>query len=212
LREDCDRDLTFPRHDLSELCLFATLKKRMGPACPTRHSRDAAVTSVTLTQRRPRHAASASMENDMKKILTLALLQILVFGLLGASIWTGAGLTLFAFGFWHSDLTLDTLGEMAGLFTTVLPYAMVYACTIALFDLVLSSLKMPYRTLASALAGACSMAWMFAGLADPAKLVSVGVLGALPAALRSWLCKEIADRKLAGDGPSPPQASAASPG
>jgi hypothetical protein len=89
---------------------------------------------------------------------------------------------------------------------------MVYACAIALFDLVLSLLKMPYRVLFCALVGACSLAWMFAGLADPAKLVSVGVLGALPAALCSWLCREIADRKLAGDAPSPAQMSAASPG
>jgi hypothetical protein len=152
------------------------------------------------------------MENHMKKIFTLALLQILVFGMPGASIWTGAGLSLFAFQFWQSDLSLDTLGEMVGHFTTVLPYAMIYACAIAIFDLVLSLLKMPYRMLFCALVGACSMAWMFAGLAEPTKLVSVGLLGALPAAMCSWLCKEIADRKLAGDWPSPPQASAASPG
>jgi hypothetical protein len=152
------------------------------------------------------------MENDMKRIFALGLLQILVFGLLGASIWTGAGLALFAFEFWHSDFTLDSLGEMVGLFASVIPYAMVYACAIAVFDLALSLLKMPYRMLSCALVGACSMAWMFADLAEPTKLVSVGLLGALPAALCSWLCKEIADRKLADDLPSPPQASAASPG
>jgi hypothetical protein len=151
------------------------------------------------------------MENDMKRIFTLALSQILVFGLLGASIWTGAGLALFAFQFWHSD-PLDSLDEMIGLFTTVLPYAMVDACAIAIFDLALSLLKMSYRMLACALVSACSMAWMFAGLAEPTKLVSVGLLGALPAALCSWLCKEISDRKLADDLPSPVQASAASPG
>jgi hypothetical protein len=148
----------------------------------------------------------------MKRIFTLALLQILVFGLLGASIWTAAGLSMFAFQFWHSAFTLDTLGEIAGLFTSVLPYAMVYACAIAAFDLVLSLLKMPYRMLSCALVGACSLAWVFAGLGDPVKLVSIGLLGALPAALCSWLCKQIAERKLARDWPSAPQASAASPG
>ena len=108
----------------------------------------------------------------MKKIFTLALLQILVFGMPGASIWAGAGLSLFAFQFWQSDLSLDTLGEMVGHFTTVFPYAMIYACAIAIFDLVLSLLKMPYRMLFCALVGACSMAWMFAGLAEPTKLVT----------------------------------------
>src|SRR5258708_26418632 len=150
---------------------FTILKKRR--ACPPHRARDDAVISVTSTRHRSCHAASASMENDMKIIFTLAFLQILVFGLLGASIWTGAGLALFAFQFWHSDLTLDTLGEMVGLFTAVLPYAMVYACAIAVFDLVLSWLKMPYRMPSCAMVGACSMAWMFAGLAEPTKLVSV---------------------------------------
>jgi hypothetical protein len=89
---------------------------------------------------------------------------------------------------------------------------MVYACGIAVFDLMLSRLRMPYRILSCALVAACSLAWLFADLGDPAKVVSMGLLGAVPAALCSWLCQQIGERKLAGDWPSPPQASAASPG
>jgi hypothetical protein len=152
------------------------------------------------------------MESEMKRIFTLGFLQILVFGLLGASTWTVAGLSLFAFVFWHSELTLDALGEMAGLFTSVFPYAMVYVLGIAVFDLVLSLLKMTYRILFCALVGACSLAWLFAGLGTPTKLVSMGLLGALPAALCSWICRKIAEPMLAGDWPAPPQASAPSPG
>jgi hypothetical protein len=148
----------------------------------------------------------------MRKFFASGLVQLLVFGLLGASIWAAAGLSLFAFVFWHSDLSRDTLREMAGLFITLFPYAVVFACAIAAFDFMLGLSKMPYRLMATALVGLCSMVWMFLNLGDPLKLASVGLLGALPAALCSWLCAEIAERKLAGNWPSPPQASAPSPG
>ena len=144
----------------------------------------------------------------MRKFFASALVQMLVFGLLGASIWAAAGLALFGFPFWHSDL----LREMTGLFITLFPYAVVFACAIAAFDFMLGLLKMPYRLMATALVGLCAMVWMFVNLGDPLKLAGVGLLGALPAALCSWLSAEITERKLARNWPSPPQASAASPG
>ena len=148
----------------------------------------------------------------MRKFFASALVQLLVFGLLGASIWAAAGLALFAFVFWHSDLSLDTLREMSGLFITLFPYAVVFACAIAAFDFTLGLLKTPYRLMATALVGLCSMVWMFLNLGDPIKLAGVGLLGALPAALCSWLCAEITERKLARNLPSPPQVTAPSPG
>jgi hypothetical protein len=148
----------------------------------------------------------------MKRFFVSAIVQLLVFGLLGASIWSGAGLALFAFEFWHSEFTLETSREIAGLFTAVFPFAVVYGCAIALFDLVLASVKVPYRVIASALVAMGTMAWMLADLTSPAKIASVGLLGALPAALCSWLCMKIAARTPASLLPSDPQPTAASPG
>jgi hypothetical protein len=148
----------------------------------------------------------------MKKLALSALIEVLVFGLVGAPLWTAAGLSLFAFGFWHEDPSAETLRELASLFIEVLPYTMAYAGLIALFDFVQLCLKMPFRQMSSALFGVFSMVWLFTELAQPEKLISVGLLGALPAALCSWLCAAIARRAVAGDPPSPLQATAASPG
>jgi hypothetical protein len=148
----------------------------------------------------------------MKKFALLALIEALVFGLIGAPLWAGAGLSLFAFGFWHETLSADTLRDMASLFVAVLPYAVAYAGLIALFDFAQLCLKMPFRQMSCALFGVFSMVWLFTDLAQPAKLISVGLLGALPAALCSLLCTAIARRMIAGDPPSNLQPSTASPG
>ena len=148
----------------------------------------------------------------MKKFIVFALMEILVFGLVGAPLWTGAGLSLFVFAFWQTDFSTGTLREMAGLFIAVLPYTITYSSAMALFDVVLAGLKVPYRQMACALAGLCSMVWLFADLGQPMKLISIGLLGALPAALCSWICTMIARRAVAGDPPPQLEANAASPG
>ncbi len=144
----------------------------------------------------------------MKRFVIYALVQFLVFGLVGAPLWTGAGLSLFVFGFWHTELSADTLREMASLFITVLPFALAYASLIALFDFVLFCLRIPFRQISSALFGVFSMIWLFTDLAEPAKLVSAGLLGALC----SWLCSMIARRAIEGDPSTRLQARVASPG
>lgn len=139
----------------------------------------------------------------MKKLLAAGLIQILVFGLLGSSIWTAAGLALFAFLFWHSDLSLETAIGLAGLFLAVLPYTLVYACGIAMFDFVVGLVKVSYRALLCALVGLGSLDWMmFAFAPDTSRLfgsnlVAMSLLGALPAAFCSWLCQEIAEGRWA---------------
>jgi len=148
----------------------------------------------------------------MKRFVVYALVGVLVFGLVGAPLWTGAGLSLFAFGFWHTELSADSLREMASLFIAVLPYAMAYASLIALFDFVQFCLKMPFRQISCALFGVFSMIWLFTDLAEPVKLISVGLLGALPAALCSWLCSVIARRATEGGPPTHLQARVPSPG
>jgi hypothetical protein len=150
------------------------------------------------------------MEKSMKKFFVSAMVQFLVFGLLGAPIWTATGLSLFAFS--QSDFTLDALHELAGLFTTAFPYAVGFACTIALLDFVLAWLKVPYRAIASALVAAATMAWMLADLHSPINVTGVGLLGAFPAALCSWLSVKIAERMPANRLPYSPQPNAALPG
>ena len=148
----------------------------------------------------------------MKRLIVFALLELMIFGLVGAPLWTGAGLSLFAFAFWHTELSADTLREMASLFVTMFPYTIAYASLLALFDFALFGLKMPYRWMICALFGLCSMVWMFADLAQPMKLIAVGLLGALPAALCSCLFAVIAERAIAATPSSNQEASAASPG
>jgi hypothetical protein len=152
------------------------------------------------------------MEKNMNRFFVSAMVQFLVFGLLGASIWTATGLSLFAFAFWQSDVTLDTFRELAGLFPAAFPYAVAFACAIALLDLVLAWLQVRYRTIASALVAAGSMTWMLADLTSPVKIAAVGLLGALPAVLCAWVTMKIAERKPASHLSAGPQASAASPG
>jgi hypothetical protein len=148
----------------------------------------------------------------MKKFALFALIEALVFGLVGAPLWSGAGLSLFAFGFWQTEMSAVTLQEMESLFVTVLPYATAYAGLIALFDYVQFCLKMPFRQISCALFGVLSMVWIFTDLAQPMKLFGVALLGALPAALCSFLGAVIASRVIAGDPPSNLQPSTASPG
>jgi hypothetical protein len=152
------------------------------------------------------------MEKSMKKFFVSAMVQFLVFGLLGAPIWTASGLSLFAFALSQSDFTLDTLDELAGLFTSAFPYAVAFACAIALLDFLLARLKVPYRAIASALVAAAAMAWMLADLHSPINVAGVGLLGAFPAALCSWLSVKIAERMPANRLPNGPQPNAASPG
>jgi hypothetical protein len=148
----------------------------------------------------------------MKKFALFALIEVLVFGLVGAPLWAGAGLSLFAFGFWQEEMSAVTLQEMASLFVAVLPYAIAYAGLIALFDFVQLCLRMPFRQISCALFGVLSMVWIFTDLAQPMKLFGVALLGALPAALCSFLCAAIAGRVIADDPTSNLQARAASPG
>jgi hypothetical protein len=147
------------------------------------------------------------MEKNMKRFFMVALVQLYVFGLLGSSVWTASGLTMFAFLFWHSDLSLDTAIGLAGFFPGVLPFACVFACGIGAFDLVLGLLKMPCRVMGCALVGLCSLGWLiFAFAPDTSRLFGINLLalcllGAVPAALCSWLCREITEGRLASGQP-----------
>jgi hypothetical protein len=157
------------------------------------------------------------MENSMKRFFVSAGMQFLVFGLVGGSTWTAAGLILFAFMFWHSDLSFDTAVELAKLFPTVFSYTIVYAAGIAAIDFVVEWLRLPHRAVICALVSLLLLDWLCVSVPDPsrisaAKLAAISLLGALPAALCSWLCAGIASRYSAGNWPSPPQASVASPG
>lgn len=133
----------------------------------------------------------------MKTFFVSAVVQLLVFGVLGSLLLTGALMALLTFAFWHEDPSANLFREMGEILLLVVPSAAVYTCAIGLVDFLLGWLAVPYRMVICAMIAMGSMAWMilmFANLEQPAKFAGMCVMAALSAALCSWLCSSFANR------------------
>jgi hypothetical protein len=158
----------------------------------------------------------AWMEIMMKKTFFVsALVQLLVFGVVGAFLLMGATMALLTFAFWHENPSADLFREMGEILLMVVPYAAVYTCSIGLVDFVLRSLRIPHRMLICVAAATGSMIWMIwmAGSLDqPIKLAGICLMAALSTALCSWLCSSFANRTSPPADLMTPSVSTASPG
>ena len=62
------------------------------------------------------------MEIMMKKFFVPALVQLLVFGVLGAFLLMGATMALLTFAFWHENPSIDLFREMGEILLMAVPY------------------------------------------------------------------------------------------
>ena len=132
----------------------------------------------------------------MKRLLLLGFLRLVVFGLLGSTIWAVLAAADFVFVSFGAKLSRDSLDAVLN----ILPYmsflAGAYGLAMGIADFVLLRLRSPYRMAAVALAGIAAMnylLWTGEWLQD----VSISVIGAVPAALCSLLCGWAANTQLA---------------
>jgi hypothetical protein len=153
------------------------------------------------------------MEMVMKTFLVSAVVQLLVFGVLGSFLMMGTTMALLSFAFWHENPSINLFSEMGEILLMVVPYAAIYTCVIGLVDFLLRSLAIPYRTIICVAVATGSILGIFSlsgYLEQPTRLAGICLMTALSLALCSWLCSSFANRK------SPPAdlltASTASPG
>lgn len=134
----------------------------------------------------------------MKAFFVSAVVQLLVFGVLGSFLLMGATMALLTFAFWHENPSINLFSEMGEILLMVVPYAAIYTCVIGLVDFVLRSLAIPYRTVISVAVATGSMVGIFSmtgNLEQPTKLAAICLMTALSVALCSWLCSSFANRK-----------------
>jgi len=152
----------------------------------------------------------------MKSFLVSAVVQLLVFGVLGSVLLTGTTMALLTFAFWDENPSINLFREMGQILLIVVPSAAIYTCGIGLVDFVLRWLAVPYRMVTCGLIATGSLMaliWMTGNTEQPLKLTGICLIAAATAVLCSWLCNFLANRKLPPAGLlALPPVSTASPG
>jgi hypothetical protein len=138
----------------------------------------------------------------MKRLLLQGLLRLVVFGLLGSTIWAALCAADFEFVSFGSDFSMDSLELMLALVPNTFVLGVAYGLIMSLIDFALLRAKQPYRMVAVALAGVAAMNYMLWN-GEWLQGAAISVVGALPAALCSLLCGWAAGVPLMGRWLSP---------
>ena len=123
----------------------------------------------------------------MKRLLLQGVLRLVVFGLVGSTIWAVLCAADFVFVSFGAALSLESFQGMLLLIPSVLILGVAYGLLTGLIDFALLRVKQPYRMAAVALVGMAAMNYMLWN-GEWVQGVAISLVGLLPAALCSLLC------------------------